>query len=293
MLYVPGAKHHAADAVSCHPSGDAETNVLIDDFAYISRYTSDSDVLCLPTFTYSSNDTQTSDFVSYDTDEAALYYSAVNAITNLQCVTWDKVRTATSGDVETHCLVETIESGMPDKRTSLPPSIRDHFPFCDQLSTVDGVSIYKDRIIVPPSLRKDILTALHSAHQGVTSMISRAETSVFWPGITSDIISLRNKCNHCNCMAPSQPSALPTPTVPTLYPFKCVCADFFHYKGGNYLVIVDRFSNWQIVERAAKGSQGLIDCLRKTFVTFGIPDELASDGRPEFVATNTRDFLNT
>ena len=74
-----------------------------------------------------------------------------------------------------------------------------------------------------------------------------------------------------------------------LYPFQCVCADFFHYKGGNYLVIVDRYSNWPIVERAAKGSQGLIDCLRKTFVTFGIPDELASDGGPEFVATNTRD----
>ena len=287
MLYVPGAKHRAADAVSRHPSGDAETTVLIDDIAYISRYTSDSDVLCLPTFIYSSYDTQTSDFVRDDTDEAALYSSAMNAITNLQCVTWDKVRTATSGDVEMHRLVETIESGMPDKRTSLPPSIRDYFPLRDQLSTVDGVAIYKDRIIVPPSLRKDILTALHSAHQGVTSMISRAETSVFWPGITSDIISLRNKCNHCNRMAPSQPSAPPTPTVPPLYPFQCVCADFFHYKGGNYLVIVDRYSNWPIVERAAKGSQGLIDCLRKTFVTLGIPDELASDGGPEFVATNT------
>ena len=123
--------------------------------------------------------------------------------------------------------VETIESGMPDKRTSLPPSIRDYFPLRDQLSTVDGVAIYKDRIIVPPSLRNDILTALHSAHQGVTSMISRAETSVFWPGITSDIISRRNKCNHCNRMAPTQLSAPPTPTVPLLYPFQCVCADFF------------------------------------------------------------------
>ena len=195
MLYVPGAEHRPADAVSRHPSGDAETTLLIDDIAYISRYTSDSDVLCLPTFTYSFNDTQTSDFVHDDTDEAALYSSAMNAITNLQCVTWDKVCTATSGDVETHCLVETIESGMPDKRTSLPRSIRDYFPLRDQLSTVDGVAIYKDHIIVPPFLRKDILTTLHSAHKGITSMISRAETSVFWPGITSDIISLRNKCN--------------------------------------------------------------------------------------------------
>ena len=59
------------------------------------------------------------------------------------------------------------------------------------------------------------------------------------------------------------------------------------------MVIVDRYSNWPIVERAANGSQSLIDCLRRTFVTFGIPDELSSDGGPEFSATATREFLKT
>ena len=57
-------------------------------------------------------------------------------------------------------------------------------------------------------------------------------------------------------------------------------------------MIVDRYSNWPIVKRAAKGSQGLIDCLRKTFVTFGILDQFAFDEGPEFVATNTGEFLN-
>ena len=200
MLYVPGAKHRAADAVSHHPSGDAETTVLIDNIAYISRYTSDSDVLFLPTFIYSSYDTHTCYPVRADTDKAALYSSAMNANTNLQCVTWDKVRTATSGEVEMHHLVEMIESGIPDKRTSLPPSIRDYFPLRDQLSTV--------------------------IDQSVTSVISRAETSVFWPDITSDIINVRNKCNHCNRMAPSQPSAPPTPTVPPIPIPMCMCRFF-------------------------------------------------------------------
>ena len=45
--------------------------------------------------------------------------------------------------------------------------------------------------------------------------------------------------------------------------------------------MVDRYSNWPIVERAREGAQGLIDCIRRTFVTFGIPDELASDGEPD------------
>ena len=34
------------------------------------------------------------------------------------------------------------------------------------------------RIIIPPSLREEVVSALHAAHQGVTSMISRAVISL-------------------------------------------------------------------------------------------------------------------
>ena len=156
---------------------------------------------------------------------------------------------------------------------------------------MDGVILYKDRIVIPPSLREEILNSLHAAHQGITAMIARAESSVFWPGITPAITDLRNRCNHCNRIAPSNPSAPPTPLLSPDYPFQCICADFFHYKGMNYLVIVDRYSNWPIVERSQNGNTGLITSLRRTFVTFGMPEEMSSDGGPEFTATETRQFL--
>lgn len=79
-----------------------------------------------------------------------MYSLAVDAVTDLHSVTWDKIRTAISGDDDMYRLVDAIESGMPDKRTSLPSSLRDYFPLRDQLSTIDGVAIYKDCIIVPP-----------------------------------------------------------------------------------------------------------------------------------------------
>lgn len=146
---------------------------------------------------------------------------------------------------------------MPQFRHELPEQLRDYHQFQDDLYTVDGVVIYKDRVVIPPSLRQDVLTSVHAAHQGVSSMNSRAEASVFWSGITPAISALRNECNHCNRMAPSQPSAPPTPLTSPQYPFQCVCADFFHYKGVNYLVIVDRYSNWPIIERTC-GAQRLI-----------------------------------
>ena len=57
------------------------------------------------------------------------------------------------------------------------------------------------------------------------------------------------------------------------------------------MVIVDRYSNWPIIEQAKDGAKGLIDALRRTFATYGIPDELASDGGPEFIASETGKFL--
>ncbi|KAG0715806.1 hypothetical protein GWK47_011103 [Chionoecetes opilio] len=121
-------------------------------------------------------------------------------------------------------------------------------------------------------------------------MMSRAESSVFWPGITPAIKDVRAKCNHCNRMSLSQPSAPPMPTTAPLYPFQCICADYFQYQGRSYLIIVDHYSNWPIIE-ATSGHEGLINCLRHIFVTFGIPDELASDGGPEFTAASTKAFL--
>ena len=119
----------------------------------------------------------------------------------------------------------------------------------------------------------------------------RAEASVFWPGITLDITAIRTNCTHCNRITPSNPSAPPTPLSTPEYPFQYICAGFFHYKGANYVVIVDRYSNLPIVERSQAGGTGLMTCLRRTFVTYGIPNELASDGGPEFTSKETRQFL--
>ncbi len=94
-------------------------------------------------------------------------------------------------------------------------------------------------------------------------------------------------------MAPSQPSAPPSHQTLPVYPFQCICSDFFTYKGISYLVSVDRYSNWPIVERSTDGAQRLIASLRQIFGTFGIADELSSDGDPEFSSAATQTFLRS
>ena len=165
----------------------------------------------------------------------------------------------------------------------------DTLVFKIHLYSSDGVIIYKDRIVIPPSLRPLCLSSLHAAHQGTSAMTSWAEASIFCPG---DIQATRANCSQCNRMAPSQAALPPTPPTLPEYPFQCICADYFHHQGYTYFVIIDCYSNWPIVERAQGGAQGLINVLRHTFSTYGIPDQLSSDGCPEFIAHSTRQFLH-
>ena len=291
MVHIPGIKNRASDTLSRHPTGNNQPPkvVLHDDIHTIQ------DSAAIPTPRIPTNlmaGVCTDDQLHAIRAENQLQESLVSTLHSTHTVNWEQVQVATSSDDNMLLLLSAIENGIPEFKHQLPPPIREYYQFRRHLYSSDGVIIYKDRIVIPPSLRSSCMSALHAAHQGISAMTSKAEASIFWPGITNDIHATRANCQHCNRMAPSQAALPPTPPTLPEYPFQCICADYFHYQGHTYLVIVDRYSNWPIVERAKDGAQGLINTLRHTFATYGIPDELSSDGGPEFMAQATRQFLH-
>ena len=101
---------------------------------------------------------------------------------------------------------------------------------------------------------------------------------------------------HCNRNAPSQTATPPFPSTPPSTPFEAVFADFCKYGGHQYLVIGDRLSGWVEVLQSPQssdlaGAAGLVRHLRSFFVTFGVPEEISSDGGPEFSARSTETFF--
>ena len=59
---------------------------------------------------------------------------------------------------------------------------------------------------------------------------------------------------------------------------------------------VDRFTNWVDVRRAKpdteeSGSKGLITACREVFMAFGVPEEVANDGGPEYKSNDFKSFL--
>ena len=281
IIHVPGIRHAAADAVSQHLVSYATPFHLPDDMA--ASLIVDPPTLVSTMFLETLPATKASTQICHQSS------SSTSEV--IKSITWDDIRLETASDASMRTLSDVIDSGFPTTKNDLLSELRPYFQFRGHLTSYDGVILYHDRVLIPPRLRDAVLDALHSAHQGVTQMCSWAESSVFWPGMTPATIDRLARCTACNHMAPSQPSAPPYPPTAPAYPFQCIAADYFHYRGHNYLVVVDRYSNWPIVEESAAGFAGLITALRRTFVTYGISDELSSDGGPEFTATATAHFL--
>ena len=97
----------------------------------------------------------------------------------LTAVTWERVRDCTIRDENLQLLKTHIQSGFPSFRDDLPHTLQPFWQHRDKLSTIDEVVMMGDRILIPQTLRAEVLRALHSAHQGTSRMTSRAQGAVF------------------------------------------------------------------------------------------------------------------
>ena len=94
-------------------------------------------------------------------------------------------------------------------KSDLPKDIQEYHQYIGDLNTIDGVILYKDCLVIPLSLREDILNILHSAQQSIGPMLSRTMSTVLWPGIIAAVQAHKNCCTDYHRNAPSPPSIPP------------------------------------------------------------------------------------
>ena len=56
-----------------------------------------------------------------------------------------------------------------------------------ELSYVDGLLLYRNRIVIPKKLQRETLKKIHSGHQGIVKCRERVLTSVWWPGVLQQL----------------------------------------------------------------------------------------------------------
>jgi hypothetical protein len=280
ISHLPGKSNLAADAASRHPSPASQPIALSDEC-------DDADFTELATIF--------GDLHVDDGTEQATLAAIRQEAQEVTTLSWEAIAAATESDASMKSLVDTIVAGFPLEHKDLQHA-SPYWRYRESLYVSHGVVMFEDRVVIPLALRRQVLDNLHAAHQGQSSMELRARAIVFWPGMTLDISNTRARCDDCNRNAPSQASLPSTPAQPPTVPFEAVVADYFDFAGRHYLVIADRLSGWVEIFATPTGSkqagaQGLVDRLRNFMAIFGVPEELSSDGGPEFAASATRDFL--
>ncbi|XP_055584965.1 uncharacterized protein K02A2.6-like [Uranotaenia lowii] len=159
-----------------------------------------------------------------------------------------ELRHHTESDSETRLLKEVILRGWPDLKEDVSLELKKYWCFRDELAVYDGLVFKSNQVVVPLGLRKKMLNAIHSGHSGIQSCIRRAKQVVFWVNMNTDIQNLVEGCSICQrhqrC---NTKSTIASKDVPEL-PFERVASDLFHFRGADYVVIVDMHGIPKIVE---------------------------------------------
>ena len=153
-------------------------------------------------------------------------------------------RDATASDCVLQKLIQVTLGGWPSQQSDTDLDVRAYYNVLHELTVQNGLVFKDNRIVVPTSVRKDIIATVHRSHQGIQCCIRRAKDAVYWPLMNQQITDYFSQCSVCNtyrpkqCKEPLMPHAVPD------RPWTKVDADLFELQGQHYLLRVDYYSNF-------------------------------------------------
>ena len=134
-----------------------------------------------------------------------------------------------------------IVSGWPE---STDPLLTPYRTRKDELPTA-GCILWGQRVIIPPTLRRDVLQELHISHPGHTRMKALSRSYVWWPTMDESTETTVNNCLICQSMRNLPDKA---PYHPWVFPgasWTRIHIDYLGPVNGNmYFVIVDAYNKF-------------------------------------------------
>ena len=183
-------------------------------------------------------------------------------------------------------LFNCTRNGWSDK--SCRGRLNSYAPFRFELSIHESLLYRGQRLVVPQSLQKQVISALHEGHPGAAAMKAIARQCVWWLGIDKHIDSAARSCVSC-CSAKGQSKSTWLPWPAENESWSRVHIDFAGpFKNGQYaLVMVDAYSKWPEVHLMSSiTSAETIKRLQE-----GVPRVLVSDNGPSLVSAEMEQWL--
>ena len=189
-------------------------------------------------------------------------------------------------------LISVIQTGWPKSKSALPVEVQEYFSIRDELIVDEGIIFKGSRVVIPTSLRKEIIDRIHYAHLGIVGCLRRARLSVYWPNMTRQLTEYIGKCEICNRLRNQGQKSEPLifHERPTL-PWAKVGVDLFSMDNQSYIVAEDYWSNFiEFDVLHTTSTSAVIGRLKRYFATRGVPKEVVTDNGSQFVSAEFRDF---
>ena len=179
-----------------------------------------------------------------------------------------QLQKATAQDLALETLKTTVATGWPEKKEQVPIQVRDFWNYREEISLHNGILFKNQRVIVPKAIRPEILSRIHSSHQGGASCLRKARDIVFRPGMSAEIKDQVEKCSVCaefqakNASQPMQSHQILD------RPWSKIATDLFTLHSKNYITVVDYFSDFiEVSELQDTTSTSVIQALKEQFQT--------------------------
>ena len=188
-------------------------------------------------------------------------------------------------------LMSFVINGWPHK-SQLKGPVKKYYSVSSELSVIDGLLLRGNRIVVPSALQSDMLKRIHEGHQGIVKCRDRAQQSVWWPGLSTQLEDVVLNCTVCLKERKQRPEPLHSGPFPER-PWQKLGTDLFEWKGAKYLLIVDYFSRFiEIAKLTGESSADIIRHMKSIIARHGIPEIVFSDNGPQFSAAEFKRFAD-
>lgn len=225
----------------------------------------------------------------YVSSEAALD-SQFNILRDSLPASDDKVAqivSETDKDPVLLALKKCIVNGWPKGKCTAFANVKEDF------CIVKGLIVKGNKIVIPVSMREEMLKKLHTGHLGAEKQKRLARTAIYWPGINKDIDEMCAKCGACIKFRPSQgKESYATECGEQWGPWEKVGTDLFTWSGCDFLIVIDYYSNYpEIAKLESITSNSVITHLKSIFARHGVPKVLMSDNGPQYSSLEFKNFV--
>ena len=205
-----------------------------------------------------------------------------------------QIRNATMDDNSLIVVSKLIKEGWPDHRSNVSAEAREYWNHRNELSEYDGILLKGTQIIIPQSMRNEMLVILHESHFGREKTCNLAKDVMFWPGMNAQIKDYVSKCGICNEHKSSNQKEPMIPSTISELPWQVVGTDLFSWNGNNYVLVVDYMSRYFEVARLENmKSSTVISHMKSIFARHGIPLEVRSDNGGCYASAEFKNFAET